>query len=171
MGYVLCFVCTVVIVTQRKFMKLRNKISAPELDNTILLWKIHLYFKILFFQNYFPFENCIQWKVICIQNSYWILWEVCIHCFFNFISLCKFQFLNKFRRTDGERGTKKANKRRFFLSKKCQCHYFWLNLNGTENEEQYQLVHRYLTKNIFEKQILDVVFARMSINSWNAVSN
>ncbi len=71
-GCVLCFVCTV--VTQRKFMKLCNKISVPELDNTTLLWKIHLYFKILFFQNYFPFENCIQWKVICIQNSYWILW-------------------------------------------------------------------------------------------------
>ncbi len=154
-------------------MKLCNKISAPELDNTILLWKIHLYFKILFSPNYFPFENCIQWKVICIQNSYWILWEVCIHCFFNLISLCKFQFSDKFRRTDGERGRNKANKRRFFLSKKWRCRYFWLKLNGAENEEQYYHVHRYTWQRIysFEKQIIDVVFARKSTNSWNAVSN
>jgi hypothetical protein len=141
-------------------MKLCNKISAPELDNTILLWKIHLYFKILFFQNYFPFENCIQWKVICIQNSYWILWGGLHTLFFQSnIVVQKFHFMDKFRRIDGKSGRKKANKRKFFLSKKWQCHYFWLKLNGAENEEH---VHRYTWLRIysFEKQILHVVFAR-----------
>ncbi len=146
-------------------MKLCNKISAPELDNTFLLWKIHLYFK-----NTILPENCIQWKVICIQNSYWILWGGLHTLFFQSnIVVCKFHLWISLEGLT-ERGGKKANKRRFFLSKKWQCHYFWLKPNGAENEEH---VHRYTWQRIysFEKQILHVVFARTSTNSWNTVSN